>query len=245
MTEQQWLSCTDPLTMLNFLCGTVSERKLRLFACACCRRIWHLFTDESSRCAIEAAEQFTDGRANPDEMTRTRRETWDLLRCEEERPSSWVSAVRAAGRVGEPEAARTAYASGEASNAIAEEAEEIAAERPGVIASESEAWYFGVQRLEKAWQCSLLRDLVGNTFHQVVLAPTLLSWQDATLVRLAQAVYDERHLPAGNLDNARLAVLADALEEAGCTDADILNHCRQPGDHVRGCWVVDLLLNKS
>ena len=59
-----------------------------------------------------------------------------------------------------------------------------------------------------------------------------------------QAAYEERELPAGTLDLARLAILADALEEAGCTNADILNHCRVPGVHVRGCWAVNLLLGK-
>jgi hypothetical protein len=64
-------------------------------------------------------------------------------------------------------------------------------------------------------------------------------------VALAQAAYDERVLPAGTLDTARLAVLADALEDAGCADADLLGHLRGPGPHVRGCWAVDLLLGKA
>jgi hypothetical protein len=64
------------------------------------------------------------------------------------------------------------------------------------------------------------------------------------VVGLAQAAYEERELHSGALDPARLSVLADALEEAGCTGPDILNHCRRPGVHVRGCWVVDLLLGK-
>ena len=65
------------------------------------------------------------------------------------------------------------------------------------------------------------------------------------MVRLAQAAYDERHMPEGTLDKVWLAVLGDALEEAGCSDADILNHLRGPGPHVRGCWVIDLCLGKS
>ena len=65
------------------------------------------------------------------------------------------------------------------------------------------------------------------------------------MVALAQAAYDERELPAGTLDTTRLAVLADALEEAGCVQADILGHLRGPGPHVRGCWAVDLLLRKG
>ena len=62
---------------------------------------------------------------------------------------------------------------------------------------------------------------------------------------LAEAAYDRRHLPSGELDPARLAVLADALEEAGCTDPDLLDHLRGPGPHYRGCWVIDLLLGKQ
>ena len=93
--------------------------------------------------------------------------------------------------------------------------------------------------------CGLVRELFGNPFRPVSLAPAILAWNDAAVVHLARAAYDERHLPEGTLDNGRLAVLADALEEAGCTDADILGHCRSGGEHVRGCWVVDLLLGKE
>jgi hypothetical protein len=63
--------------------------------------------------------------------------------------------------------------------------------------------------------------------------------------RLAQAAYEDRHLPAGTLDDTRLLILADALEEAGCSDAAILGHLRGPGPHVRGCWVLDLILGKG
>jgi hypothetical protein len=66
----------------------------------------------------------------------------------------------------------------------------------------------------------------------------MLTWNDRCVGKLAQAIYDEQAFD-------RLPILADALEEAGCTDADILNHCRSGGEHVRGCWVVDLVLGKS
>ena len=65
------------------------------------------------------------------------------------------------------------------------------------------------------------------------------------MTALAQAADDERILPAGTLEPDRLAILADALEDAGCTDSEILNHCRWPGSHIRGCWVLDLLLSKD
>jgi len=95
------------------------------------------------------------------------------------------------------------------------------------------------------WQASFLRDIFGNPFRPVTLTPAVLAWNDATVVHLAQAAYEERQMPAGTLDNTRLAVLADALEEAGCTDVDILGHLRGTGPHVRGCWPVDLCLGES
>jgi hypothetical protein len=91
----------------------------------------------------------------------------------------------------------------------------------------------------------LLRDVAGNPFCPVSLDPAVLTWNDSTVVRLGQAAYEERDMPAGTLDQGRLAVLADALEEAGCSDSDILSHLRGPGPHVRGCWAVDLLLGKG
>jgi hypothetical protein len=94
-------------------------------------------------------------------------------------------------------------------------------------------------------QTELLRHIVGNPFRPVTLIPAVLAWNDGTVVRLAQVAYQERKMPEGTLDNGRLAVLADALEEAGCSDADILDHLRGPGPHVRGCWVVDQLLGKG
>jgi hypothetical protein len=87
-------------------------------------------------------------------------------------------------------------------------------------------------------QSTLLRCIFGNPFRPAALDPAWLRRNDGTAAKLAQAVYEERRF-------ADLPILADALEEAGCTDAAILAHCREPGDHVRGCWVVDLLLGKA
>jgi hypothetical protein len=118
-----------------------------------------------------------------------------------------------------------------------------AAERTARFAK---GWEESAQKLQAiAYQIKTLYCIFGNPFCPVSILPTVLTWNDAAVVRLAQAAYDERHLPSGTLDNGRLAVLADALEEAGCTDADILGHLRGPGPHVRGCWAVDLCLDKS
>jgi hypothetical protein len=89
----------------------------------------------------------------------------------------------------------------------------------------------------RAGQVSVIEDLL-NPFRPVSLDPAWLAWNDGTVVRLAQAIYDGRAFD-------RLPVLADALEDAGCTDAGILGHLRGPGPHVRGCWAVDLLLGKE
>jgi hypothetical protein len=83
-------------------------------------------------------------------------------------------------------------------------------------------------------QVALLQDILGNPFRLAVLDPAWIAWQGGTIPRLAEAIYQERAFD-------RLPVLADALEEAGCTDREVLEHCRGPGPHVRGCWVLDLV----
>jgi hypothetical protein len=98
---------------------------------------------------------------------------------------------------------------------------------------------------EQARQCRVLRCIIGNPFRPVTINPAWLAWNDGTVVKLAEAIYQERELPSGHFDGTRLGVLADALEEAGCTNTDILDHCRQQEEHVRGCWVVDALLGKE
>ncbi|MBL8799394.1 MAG: hypothetical protein JNM56_36260 [Planctomycetia bacterium] len=88
---------------------------------------------------------------------------------------------------------------------------------------------------ETNFQSHIIRDVLCNPFRPVTVDS---SWLTPTVVSLATAIYEERAFD-------RLPILADALEDAGCDNTDILNHCRQPGDHVRGCWAVDLVLGKS
>jgi hypothetical protein len=92
-----------------------------------------------------------------------------------------------------------------------------------------------------------LRDIFGPLPFCSVASPEprILAWNDGTVSKIAQALYHERHLPDGTLDQQRFAVLADALEEAGVADSALLSHCRRPGPHVRGCWAVDLILSKD
>jgi hypothetical protein len=90
-------------------------------------------------------------------------------------------------------------------------------------------------RIESVEQTVVLHDIFGNPFLPVTTDP---SWLTSTVTNLAQAIYQERAFE-------RMPILADALEDAGCTNQDVLNHCRGDGEHVRGCWVVDLLLGKG
>jgi hypothetical protein len=83
-----------------------------------------------------------------------------------------------------------------------------------------------------------LREIFGNPFCATPVSSSWLAWHGGAIPKMAQSIYDSRAFD-------RLPLLADALEDAGCDNADILSHCRMPGEHVRGCWVVDLLLGKS
>ncbi|HEY1186580.1 MAG TPA: hypothetical protein VGE74_02935 [Gemmata sp.] len=88
---------------------------------------------------------------------------------------------------------------------------------------------------EMGAQCALLREIFGNPFRPVALAP---EWRTDTVVLLAQQVYNSH-------DFGAMPVLADALQDAGCVAADVLSHCRSEGPHMRGCWVVDWVLGKE
>jgi hypothetical protein len=96
-----------------------------------------------------------------------------------------------------------------------------------------------VRSKERRAQRELLHDIFGNPFRRPALDP---AWRTPEVRALARAVYDNRFLPGGSLDRFRLTLLADALEEAGCTDRAILDHCRGPAPHVRGCHLVEAIL---
>jgi len=208
VTEAEWLACADPQKMLAFLRGKASERKLRLFAAACCRRSWPLLTDARSRKAVEVAERYADGMVNE-------RGLRFAFSCAADAFAYAASAHTA-----------DAQAAAGAANAA----------RP-------EAGYYARYVTPRKEHPGPLRDLFGPLpFRPVTVSP---GWQAPQVVAQAQAAYDERELPAGTLDPTRLAVLADALEEAGCTDQTVLEHLRGAGPHARGCWAVDLLLGKA
>jgi len=208
MTEQDWQCCTDPTPLLIFLRGWASKRKLRLFAVACCRRVWGRMTDGRSRQAVEVAEQYADGSAGEAGRLFSSKAAW----------AAWTTPAGAAAREA-VEGDAWASASG---------------------ASRYASWAArGVARVEELHaQAELAHDIFGNLFCPVTVYPAWLSWHDGLPVSMARRMYDSR-------DFSDMPVLADALEEAGCQDQDILGHCRSGGEHVRGCWVIDLLLGKS
>ncbi len=115
----------------------------------------------------------------------------------------------------------------------------LVADRVAFRAAESVSWMSGTTKVGRA---DLVRDIIGNPFRPIALDH---AWLTPTVLTLAQAAYDERSLPTGTLDPARLAVLADALEDAGYADPELLGHLRGPGLHVRGCWALDLLLGRE
>jgi hypothetical protein len=88
---------------------------------------------------------------------------------------------------------------------------------------------------EATAQAQVASDIFGNPFRPIAVDPR---WRTSTVLALADGIYADRAFD-------RMPILADALEEAGCDSADVLAHCRGDGSHVRGCWVVDLLLGKE
>lgn len=99
---------------------------------------------------------------------------------------------------------------------------------------------------EEDEQCCVFRDIVGPLpFRDINISHDCLAWRDETPAKLARSAYELRSLPSGELDNGRLSVLADALEEADVTNEEVLQHLRSTGPHYRGCWALDLCLGKT
>jgi hypothetical protein len=230
MTESEWLTCTDPQPMLELLRGKASDRKLRLFAVACCRRIWHLLTDEPSRRAVEEAERVDEGvRAAELELAFANA----FASCLEAAESSLGQfAAEAAAHTCEDDAMVAAEWASQTAAQVA------AHEQGGLTLSHSVA-SVGVLadllRGARAKQCDSLRDIFGNPFHPLPMDP---AWLTPPVTQFASAIYDTRAF-------VRMPALADALEQAGCHDLDILAHCRQSGEHFLGNWLLDLLLGKE
>jgi hypothetical protein len=244
MTESDWLECTDPQPMLDFLRGKASDRKLRLFAVACCRSIMHLLTDNHiSRKTIEFAERFADEQATKNDL---HGKAWgqpgmaftvvhrQATVAAQESASYAAGMVEQAARSLEPETCEAW------TNAFSEawpkyhlgEARQIAdASMPTDWVNRGRS----AKKEEEQRQLAFLRDIFGNPFCPITFNP---AWLTPAVKALAQTIYDDRAFD-------QMPLLADALEKAGCAVPEILDHCRGPGVHVRGCWVIDLLLGKE
>ena len=239
MTGAEWLKGEDPAPLLVFAAPKVSGRKVRLILTACCGRMLEstppkrrLFRDHYEGSfhqleqALAAVERFADGLAGADELASARRDAKD---------AEYVPASVDYG--GETELYREVAA---VLGAAADEPDP-----PGVIAACGHATDTrpasaiggedARRALESRWQATVVRCVVGNPFRPVTADPR---WLSETVVSLATGIYAERAFD-------RMPILADAIEEAGCDHGDVLAHCRGPGPHVRGCWVVDLLLGKE
>lgn len=212
MTESEWLRSTDPAPMLALLEGRVGDRKLRLFACSCCRGLWSRLSSEE-QAVVHALEEVADGPLPrvgvPAEYQPNHT------------PSFHTAETLSASAVSEA-AAPSAWHAAKRSRAFVVDARRKLVGQLG----RAEEW----QR-----QADLMRCIVGNPFRPITLDPSL---RTSTVVALAKQMYDTR-------DFAAAPILADALQDAGCEDATILNHLRANTVHVRGCFVIDAILGKE
>ncbi len=252
MTEAEWLTLTDPAPMLDYLRSVASDRKLRLTACAVIRlapfhpdgrTVWDLLPDydwfRPSRPgspwsaftvhdAVARTEEDADGAAIVGEVEAARVVGSGVLWCAEAdtpqytddpAPGCWP-AYAAAKLVHE---------------ATHEPADRLRHRLLAYRQVFSEATVADLHPSNGDVACRLFRDVFGNPFRSVVLDP---SWRTEAVVALAAGIYADRAFQ-------RLPVLVDALEDAGCSHESILAHCRSAGPHVKGCWVVDLLLGRE
>jgi hypothetical protein len=219
MTEAEWLASVNTRAMLAFVSSRGSERIWRLFAVACVRGVEGRMRDARSRKALDVAERFADGAATRQELWAARARAEEAAR--QAHLDEWEEEARANFRL-DP-AYEAAWAARQAADAaLACVAEEI-----------------DLGRINEGLQLpDLLREIFGNPFEWKEVDPAWLSSNGGAARDLAQMIYDQRAFDL-------LPILADALEEAGCTDADVLGHLRGPGAHVRGCWALDLLRGKG
>jgi hypothetical protein len=226
MNEQIWVTSPHPSLLITHIQKSLratrtkkGRRQLRLFGCGCCRLIWPYLTNVQATRAVEVAEQFADGSAGKSELEKAMR--------------ALQPATMGGYMPNDPGAqARTA-----ACMAI----ETVSAQ--ALVAAEGMlmfplplAGYRGSSNEANALIADLLRDIFGNPFRKEAFDK---KWRTDTAVSLARQMYESR-------DFGAMPILADALQDAGCDNEDILSHCRDANTtHVRGCWVVDLVLGKE
>jgi hypothetical protein len=248
VNEVEWLACTAPQKMRQHLeeSGFANERKLRLFAAACCRRVENWFIDSSQSAAVEVLERYADGLATANELAASgfaldaldegdvnfASDRIDVDYNSVEAAFLTARAVAQASRIDPPgEGQPTYYHRLYDTIAYTVDTAGCAA----VALDNENGRSLAAQLEEHRVLATLLRDVIGNPFRPVAFDP---AWRTGTAVSLARMMYETREFSA-------MPILADALQDAGCESADVLGHCRGDSPHVRGCWVVDLVLGKS
>ena len=237
MTEEEWLATGILYRMLVRPSTAWNHRKLWLFGCACFRRQWHLLIDHRTRQYVEAAERHVEGNCSDSELD-TAWESFDTAWRDDSLASDGHLDIHRAmrqltGRMNTHDSSYLACLVADGSACFATTTRHMDSQDDWD--DEKLANWESHRQQETHVQTDLLRDIFGNPFRPITLDPR---WQTETVVALATGIYAERAFD-------RMPILADALEEAGCDHADILNHCRGDGPHVRGCWVVDLVLGKQ
>ncbi len=228
MNEAEWLACSDPVPMLKLLDrhDLLDDRRQRLFDCACVRRAWHLLLDQRGRNAVKIAEKYADGFTRLGDLREAQADAFAAAQQLPGAPNLYTVLAAAAGAAWE-------FRSG--ADPVKQAAAAIAWE--GLTEKGPPTRRIAKVKLaeERAVQAALLRDIFGNPFHQMILDPT---WLTPEVIDLARLIYDKQSFD-------QMPQLADTLEAAGCTNEEIVAHCRSPGLHVRGCFVVDLVSGKE
>lgn len=229
MTKQGWLVATDLVPMMDFLGQKASQRKVRLFAVTCCHWVTQLGAETPLLKSLGVAERFADGTATADELAQANEASNEVYQeCEEELSVAASRAVLAGtgGQGDDPEITKL------------QDAADIVSQTTEAVIRRSDFAYTARGcggRYTHSDPVVWLRDVFGNPFRPAALDP---SWLTSDVVALAQGIYNEKAFD-------RMPILADALQDAGCDNAEVLDHCRGPGPHVRGCHVLDMLLGKS
>jgi hypothetical protein len=233
MTQAEWDSCTDPNVMLDFLraSGRASERKVRLLAVAGCRCLWPLLSANNARKALSVVERYADGQVSRKELLDARSRAWGAA-------TSFMETLTRSSSTVTGDASQTHLA------LVA--AAQTTNPWPGALFDLTLPAVQDALRADAGVLANLVRDIFRPlASHQLSIDSSLLTWNGGIIAQLAQAAYEERSLPEGHLDKGRLAVLADALEEASSADTEVLAHLRARGAHVRGCFAVDTVLGRG
>jgi hypothetical protein len=223
MTEAEWLAF-DETEQRAALVGIASERKLRLFVAACLRDALPAVSTPDCREIVAMNEEWAE-HPFPDAKWLDRRRS---VRRSSELEASFVERVLHAGLHPDPgsAAAGTAWSSA------------VLLACTGTGSGWTPIWtdqWSETRNSTAQRQYQFACDIFGNSLRPVLFAP---EWRTDTAVALARTMYESR-------DFSAMPLLADALQDAGCDTEDVLNHCREPGEHMRGCWVVDAVLNKE